>query len=171
MTVKAEYPRQTSRPTVWLKLGLATIFTLMVVGQLFAFEKFPELLARQLPVFLGDWAQPLTALLVTLEIAAVASLVWVKLSPLARWCGSLAALLVPTVWYLIVFSGMSKIRPLNSGILGTKVELQASFWLLTVLVVLFGLAVVATRQNWRLPDNSRSMSRSAKPTRKTSSAK
>ena len=169
MTVKAEYPRQTSRPTVWLKLGLATIFTLMVVGQLFAFEKFPELLARQLPVFLGDWAQPLAALLVTLEIAAVASLLWVKLSPLARWCGSLAALVVPIVWYLIVFSGMSKITPLNSGILGTKVEFQAGFWLLVLLIVLFGLAVLATRQDWRLSANSGSTSRSVKPTRKTSS--
>lgn len=145
MAVKAQYPRAISQPILWLRLVLAAVFTLMALGQLFAFEKFPDILAQQLPESMAGWVQPLAALLVVLEIAAVASLLVVKLSPLARWLGDAAALATPIIWYLIVFSGMSKITPLNSGILGTKIELEANFWLLLGFVLLFGLTVVALR--------------------------
>lgn len=169
MKVRAEYPPVVSRSLLWLRLAMAAVFVAMALGQLFAFEKFPGLLAQQLSSEFEDFSQLLAALIVIFEISAAAALLVVRLSPLARWAGTIAALLTPVVWYAIVFSGMSKIVPVNSGVLGTKIEIQASFWLLVLLVALFGIMVVVTRDSWRLSDISNPTRRSSRPIQKTSS--
>jgi hypothetical protein len=143
----APSPRsETAKKVAWI---YAAVLVVMVVGQLFSFEKFIPLIAGYwLPG--GNGATTLMAgLIVVSEVFALPFLLRMPLSPLMRWfslgCGLVAAVL----WVILgVIAVVSDNAMTNSGILGTKVTVPSGGAQLLWAVVLGVLAVWSAWGLW-----------------------
>ena len=145
----AQRPKTKNIRTVGL--GLAGVFVVMAVAQLFTFEKFPEVItAMWLP---GDelFSPVRAAVIVTLEVAAVPFLLSMRLSPAMRFISMVAgwmaivAWLVATIWQNISSGVIS-----NSGLLGASVSLPVGWWNVLFCVALAVLAAWAAWGMWPL---------------------
>lgn len=116
-------------------LLLAIVFVLMLVGQLFAYEDFPAVLASYL-LLDGTASGVLAACMVVLELAALPALLFMSLSPLARMIGWLAGGLVLDIWLILTIWAMVHGYSVESGLFGTTIAMSAGWYALALLVTL-----------------------------------
>ncbi len=144
--VKAQPPRsQSVKVIAWV---YAAVLTVMVVGQLFAFEDFIPLIANYwLPGGNGT-ASLVGCLIVVTEVFAIPYLLRMPLSPLMRWTSMICGLIVPTIWIKLAITALVTDNALtNSGMLGTKVSIHAGAMQLVFSLL---IAVLAIWSAWGL---------------------
>ncbi len=139
--VAAPAPKsQTYARIAW---AYAAILVVMVVAQLFSFEKFIPLIADYwLPG--GQGTTVLVAgVIVTTEVFALPYLLRMPLSPLMRACSIGCSFVVPLLWLWLSLRALLESNAItNGGILGEKVVVPLEVQLVVSLVLLV-LAVVS----------------------------
>lgn len=134
-----------------ISIGLAAIFILMAVAQLFTFEKFPTVIFNMWmaggDIFAPVWA----AIIVTLEVAAVPFLLMMRLSPAARFVSMVAGWLSITLWMgIFVWQNTEHAVVANSGILGATLRVPAGWWSVLFMAALAVLAAWCAWGMWPL---------------------
>lgn len=129
----------------YASIGLAAIFVILAVAQLYSFEEYPDVIeSMSLPTM---WPPSLyAALIVTLEVLAVPFLLGMRLSPAMRVASMVAGWLVISTWLKIsLFLNVSVNAVTNSGALGATIPVAPGWW----MVYCFGaLAVVVAWVSW-----------------------
>lgn len=138
---KADYWPLPPKRLMYVRYALAGVFIVLVLAQLFAFEKMGTLISGDLPELPHELATPLAALLVALEVAALPCLLIMPLSPLGRICSRLAGPLSLAMWYVLIYCGILTARLPNSGLLGEKVNIPTNFLALLIVMILFAVTV------------------------------
>jgi hypothetical protein len=124
-----------------ISMILAGFIILMVVAQLFSFEKFPEVLAN-ISIIDDSFASVWAAIIVVLEVAALPFLLRMVLSPLARTCSMVAGWLVTAVWVVLTIAAASlSVSPL----LGATVPLVGGWWSMYFCI---GIGVLSVWASW-----------------------
>jgi hypothetical protein len=129
-----------------ISLIVAVLFLVMVVAQLFTFEKFPEVIkAYGLP-----WNTELSAalragLLVIFEVMSLPFLLFMSLSPLARTLSMISGWIVALWWIGAALWATTHGFSGNIGFLGATINLTSS-WLALLASLILG-ALVA-RVSW-----------------------
>jgi hypothetical protein len=121
----------------WAALLLAGILIVMLVGQLFTFEKFPDVL-RSLGFFSSDASSRIvSSLIVIFELAVLPFLLRMRLSPLARICSMISGWLVLLYWLLasIILNATLNISD-NSSVLGDTIPVPTGAWMITFFMAL-----------------------------------
>lgn len=139
---------QTFKVIAWV---YAALLVVMVVGQLFSFEKFIPLLGDYwLPG--GDGTATLLAsLIVFFEVFSLPFLLRMPLSPLMRWFSLACGLLVAGIWVMLgIVAVMSDSTMTNSGILGVKVAVPFGDVQLAWAIAMTALALASTYGLWPL---------------------
>jgi len=126
-----------------ISLGLAAVFVLMAVAQLFTFESFPEVIAATgIPGEASVWA----AVLVTLEVLALPFLLSMRLSPAMRVVSMVSGwIAIALLLKIAVWANLSSEAVSNSALLGDTVSLPVGWW--NVLICL-SLGVLAAWSAW-----------------------
>lgn len=145
------FSRATPAPTpktsnTWLaSLLLAVFLVMMIVAQLFTFEKFPDLLADSwLPG--GDAWMPIYAgVIVALEVLALPFLLSMKLSKAMRAMSMVFGWLVVLAWLVISVGSVVDGHIAESGLLGATAPLPTGWWSVSFCA---GLAVLAIWAAW-----------------------
>ncbi len=119
----------------------AALLVVMVVAQLFSFEKFIPLIGDYwLPGGQGTTAL-VAGLIVTTEVFALPYLLRMPLSPLMRVCSIGCSFVVPLLWlWLSLHALLDSSVGTNGGILGVKVAIP----LILQLAVSLALLVLAS---------------------------
>lgn len=138
-------PTPRSKTAVRVAWVYAAILVIMLIGQLFAFEKF-------IPLIQGYWlpggygTAVLVACCITIaEVFALPYLLRMPLSPLMRECSRVLSIIVSIAWgTLTVYQFVTGDILENAGILGTKVTVSPLLQLVGS-VVLFVFAIVVIR--------------------------
>ena len=152
-----EAPAYKDNLTAVASLCLAAIFILMAVGQLFKFERFPDLLGGYWIIGGQAMAHLLAALLVTAEVFALPFLLRVRVSPLMRIVSLLAGGFVALSWLLLSFWVVVTPNNLvNAGIVGASVRLHPGVWQIIFSLVLVGLVIFTS---WKQKSIFRLLSR------------
>lgn len=134
-----------SSPRFRLSLALAFFFTVIAVLQLFWFEDFPGELSVLLPDGWGRASIIIAALFVIGEVLALAYLLPVALSPLARWCVRVIAWAVPISWIILMTSALLRDQAANAAFLGAKLDVGLGWEHVAMMaLVLVGIAMVTT---------------------------
>lgn len=142
LSTEAKKPRlESSR---WAALLLAGILIVMLVGQLFTFEKFPDVL-QNLGFFSSDAsASVASALIVVFELAALPFLLRMRLSILARICSMVAGWTILAYWLVVAIClNVTVNLSDNSSVLGGTISIPVGAWMITffmALTVLHGWA-------------------------------
>jgi len=132
-------------------LYMALFFVVAALSQLFAFEAYPDVLKGYGIPFISDFALPLAALVVTLEVFAVPALLWMKLSPLMRVVSIVSGWLVLAHWLFVgVWQSLADFPIPNAGLFGAKVHLPQGWWLVSYMSILLILMAYIAFGN-RLP--------------------
>ena len=125
-----------------ISLLLAVIFLIMIIAQLFSFEKFPDIIAAMnLPGGQG-LAKLQAAVIVTLEVFALPFLLAMRLSPAMRVFSMIAGWLAIGGW---VITAIIMNKTDNSGILGATVSVPAGWW---IVFFALGMGVLAAWAAW-----------------------
>ena len=137
VALPAPEPRSiVARNLAWVYAGILVV---LVVAQLFAFEKFIPLMSDYwLPGGRGS-ATLLAGLLVYAEIFALPFLLRMQLSPLMRWFSTVCSVFVPLTWLILAINCLLRHDSLaNGGMLGAKVAVstELQFALAAILTVL-----------------------------------
>ena len=145
--VAAGKPR--SEITKNVALGYAVILVVMVILQLFSFEKFiPLMQDYRLPGGHGT-ATLVACVIVFCEVFALPFLLRMRVSPLMRWFSLACGIIVPLLWtWLAVTVLMAENTLTNSGMLGTKLAVPAGAAQLILSLILFALAAYSTWGLW-----------------------
>lgn len=138
-------PQFRNKSVLIASLSLAGLYIVMAVGQLFSFEKFPNLMSGYW--LLGDQVAVhlVAALIVTAEVFSLPFLLRMAVSPLMRIlslvAGWYAALtwLVLGIWVVVTTNSVQ-----NSGVLGASVRLPAGVWQIVLGLLLVGLMAYIT---------------------------
>lgn len=127
----------------------AAVLVIMVVGQLFSFEKFiPLMYDYWLPGGNGT-ATLIASLVVVSEVFALPFLLRMPLSPLMRVVSMSCSLLAASIWVLLgVVAVAGNTAMENSGMLGVKVVVPSGMVQLGVAIMLGVLAAVSVRGLW-----------------------
>lgn len=134
-SVQAKKPRlESSR---WAALLLAGILVIMLVGQLFTFEKFPGVM-QGLGFFSSEESSRIaSALIVIFELAALPFLLRMQLSYLAHICSMAAGWAVILYWLITsVFLNITLNLSDNSGVLGDTLPVPVGAWMITFFMAL-----------------------------------
>jgi len=126
-------------------LIFAAMLLIMVVFQLFSFEKFPAVLT----VFsFSDEAlsKVWAALIVIFEVATLPFLFSMLLSPAARVAGMVSGWVVATWWLFVsLWTLMSGHGMENSGLLGATFPIMGGWWMVFFCI---GLGLLAAWTSW-----------------------
>ena len=143
--IKAQNPKsQSAKVIAWV---YAAVLTVMVLAQLFAFEKLvPLFQGMAFPGGAGTGSL-LICLIVFYEVFSVPFLLRMPLSPLMRWVSMVFSLLVPLMWLGVALWTMNDSVVANAGILGTKVAITPGPQVVVALILL-ALAVLSARGLW-----------------------
>lgn len=129
----------------------AGVLVIMVVGQLFAFEKFIPLIEKyELP---GDYATALiiASVLVVLEVFALPFLLRMKTSRLMRVVSMVCGWMVASIWFkLTLWANLAPNSVDNIGFLGSYVLLPVGWWAVAVAGAMIILAVWTAWGMWPL---------------------
>lgn len=120
----------------------AAILVVMVVGQLFSFEKFiPLVTTFQLPG--GEAAGVVVAaLIVTCEVLALPFLLRMRLSPAMRALSMVCGVLAATAWLkLTIWLNVTVGAADSVGFLGTSVDLPVGWWAVCFSLALLVLSI------------------------------
>jgi hypothetical protein len=142
-------PKPRTRLAAKVGLVYAVILIVMVVGQLYAFEKFIPLISDYwLPGGQG-MATLLAGVVVTTEVFALPFLLRMRLSPLMRWFSLVCGVLVAVIWLKLAFVTIFETTAItNSGMLGAKVGIPAGVVQLVLSLILLGLAAWSAYGLW-----------------------
>ena len=143
----ADEPRSTAaRNIAWI---YAAVLVVMVVGQLFSFEKFIPLIESYALPGGARTALLVAGLIVTTEVFALPFLLRMPVSLLMRWFSLLCGAVAAGIWLgLAIFALMSAQNLDNSGMLGTKIAISAGFVQLCLSIVLTILAIMSIVGLW-----------------------
>ena len=123
---------------LWLSLAIAFVFVCFTLLQLFSFEDMTSVIQVLLPANTSINAQVLITFIVVLEVFAVPYFLPIALSPLARICAGVCAVIVPVVWGVLNVSAVASNQAANAGFVSPKIHLDAgaiSIAFLTLLLV------------------------------------
>jgi len=139
-------PKPKTPNAQYVAWGVAAVFMVMAVAQLFAFEDFPAVI-EDFWLSLDDrGVQLLAAIIVTLEVTALPFLLSMRLSLLARIVSMIAGWLVIAIWLgLLLWQNVSVNVIANNGLLGETIALPVGAW--SVLFMLT-LAVAMAWASW-----------------------
>ena len=119
--------------------GLAAIITVMVVAQLFTFEKFPDVIGQLLQTDDEVLINALAAVVVIVEVTAIPFLLFMPLSPAMRLLSMISGWLTIAIWIgFITFGSVKASEAINSGVLGATLSVPVGLWMLPILVI-FGI--------------------------------
>lgn len=143
---KAPTPRsETAKKVAWLYVAVLVI---MVVGQLFSFEKFIPLMADYWLPGGHATATLIACVIVVGEVFALPFLLRMPLSLLMRWFSLGCGLLAAGIWVIlgiVAIVGGGDVA--NSGVLGTKVTIPTGW---AQLLWAFSLSILAVWSVWGL---------------------
>jgi len=126
-------------------LYLALFFVVAALSQLFAFELYPDVLSSYGVSFVSAFALPFAALLVTLEVFAIPSLLWMTVSPLMRIVSRTSGWTVLVYWLVVgIWQGVADFTIANAGLFGAKVHLPQGWWLVSYALILLILMTYVT---------------------------
>lgn len=134
-----------------ISIGLAGVFILLAVAQLFSYEKFPAVI-NDMWLAGGDAFAPVwAAVIVTLEVAAVPFLLMMRLSPAARFVSMVAGWLAVLLWLgIFIWQNTEHAVVANSGILGATLKVPAGWWSVLLIAALGVLAAWCAWGMWPL---------------------
>lgn len=112
---------------LWVSLTLATILMFLLVLQLFSYDKLLEPYTQSLPETLRPFAMIFMALTVVAELCAIAYLLPVGLSKLARGIGAVCTITIPLFWMWLTWQSMRSLAS-QSVIFGLKFHITPSLW-------------------------------------------
>ncbi len=119
---------------------------MLVVVQLFTFEKFGDVLRVMWPPGGTTNAPVYAALIVTFEVFSVPFLLRMTLSPLMRITSMVSGWLVIIAWLTLFVWQLSSGNVIaNSGILGATVSVPVGWW---SVFVMLGLGTLAAWVAW-----------------------
>ena len=132
-----------------ISLGLAGIFILLAVAQLFTFEKYPSVISNMW-LYGGDAFAPVwAAVIVTLEVTAVPFLLMMRLSPAARFVSMVAGWLSIILWLgIFIWQNIEYAVIANNGILGATLRIPAGWWSVLFWIALGVLAAWSAWGMW-----------------------
>ena len=134
-------------PEYFRALTLGVLYLLMLVSQLFAFERmYSIVLAYGLP---GStvMATVVTALIPLLEVAALPFLFSMLVSKRVWQWSRAAAVAAPLLWVAIVgFIGISSHHLAQVGMFGAKAPLHFGWWVLILALSILVSAVIVVRE-------------------------
>lgn len=129
-----------------VSLGLAAVFIIMVVAQLFTFETFPNVISGMWLTGGSELSPVRAALIVTLEVAALPFLLGMRLSFAMRILSMVSGWMVVAAWLVAsLWVNLSNNIHISSGLLGDTITLPVGWW--SVLFCL-GLGVLAGWAAW-----------------------
>lgn len=116
----------------WALAGIILVMTLL---HLVRFDKLIPIIDIVLP---GDmtWAVAFSCVVVTMEVFALPFLLRMKLSPLARVCGGLCAVLAPLAWTCLTIWALGDFT--TTGQFSSYVDITPNWWLLIANYVWLG---------------------------------
>jgi len=128
---------------------LAAFLIVMVVGQLFTYEKFAEVI-NGFDFFPSKETSTIAAaLIVIFEVASLPFLLRMRLSPLARVISVVAGWLVLLFWFgMSIWLNITFSLAPNSGVLGDTVHLPIGEWMISFFGVLILLDLWACDGLW-----------------------
>lgn len=133
-----------------VSIGLAAIFVILAVAQLFTFEKFPQVFTQMWLPF-ADLASVRAAFIVTFEVLAVPFLLGMRLSPAMRVTSMVSGWLVVALWLMIsLWINLTGSVVANSGFLGNTVKLPVGWWSVLFCLALGVLMAWASWGMWPL---------------------
>lgn len=135
------------KPQYFRALSLGGIYLLLIILQLFTFEKFyPIVAAFDLP---GGTAMAVfvTGLIPVLEVAALPFLLSMTVSR-PVWLGSrVAAVASPLVWLLVmIWLSVTGNTLVQVGIFGATIPLFYGWWVFVLCVMLLASAIIVARE-------------------------
>ena len=141
-------PKPRSKDVPRIAFLFALIILIMVVTQLFSFEKFLVLLASfDLPIT-AQASYFLGGLIVITEVFALPFLLRMPLSRAFRWVSMVSSWIVSLIWVkLTAWIIITEQSVENVGFLGTLVGLMPGWWAIFVAV---SLAILAGWASWGL---------------------
>ncbi|HEV7952039.1 MAG TPA: hypothetical protein VGO98_01560 [Candidatus Saccharimonadales bacterium] len=140
----------------YASIGLAAVFVILAVAQLYSFEAFPDVI-NSLGLYGGrPMANLYAALLVTGEVLAIPFLLGMRLSPAMRVVSMVSGWLVIAAWLKIaVYIEVTTNAISNTGILGATIPVTPGWWIVIVFILLGVVTAYVSRGLW--PFNSRSV--------------
>lgn len=153
-TTRPPKPRNDTARSV--ALFYAALLVVMVVGQLFSFEKFiPLIESFGLPGGHGT-ATAVAGMIVVSEVFALPFLLRMWVSPLLRVVSMVLGWAVPFMWIVLtVWMNTAATMTQNVGIFGTKVVLPVGWWAVCYAVALAILSGWASWGMWPISERSR----------------
>jgi hypothetical protein len=133
-------------------LVLAALVTIMVVGQLFTYEKFAEVIDKL--GFLPDKgaAAVVAALIVVFEVGSLPFLLRMRLSPLACIVSMAAGWIMLIFWLgLSLWLNITLSLASNGGVLGDTIQLPVDWWMVSFFIALATLDGWACYGLWPSP--------------------
>lgn len=129
-----------------VSLLLAAMILLMAVGQLFSYEKFPDLLRSFWLPGDGLTAKLLAAVIVITEVFALPFLLRMRLSPLMRIVSMVCGWLVVAIWLTLgIWINIATTGAMNAGLLGATISLPIGWWMASLMA---GMGVLAVWASW-----------------------
>ena len=144
-------PKPKTKNSKIVSVFLAGLFIIMVVAQLFSYERFADVIG----VFVGDSpiVSVVAACIVTLEVAAIPFLLGMQLSFAARYVSMAAGWLVVLFWLVVSLATLIRLGMYdNAGFLGDTVALPGGWW---AVFFSLGLATLSVWASWGMWPASR----------------
>ena len=128
---------------------VAFFFVVAATAQLFAFENFPQVIESYGTPFDNGYASLMAAIIVILEVFAIPSLLWMKMSPLMRVVSATSGWLVLLYWLFVgIWQGSVDYHIANAGLFGAEVIVPQGWWLVSyclILLILLGYVSWSSR--------------------------
>lgn len=130
-------------------LLVAALIVLMLVGQLFTFEKFPSVIYDMwLPGVSRPQSVVVAALIVLGELFALPFLLRMRLSPAMRFLSMVAGWLTVLFWlFAVVWQNVTLTALGNAGLLGATVGLMVGWW---TALLMTAVAILVAWASWGL---------------------
>lgn len=145
---KTMFPQEFFEKPVFLRgLLLAGVYLVLIISQLFTYEKFYDVIAG---LGLGGgkiFTCVLIGLLPLLEVAALPFLLSMNIPTAVRSISRIAVVAAPSLWLLLytvaIVQGADGI---GAGLLGATVHTTLSWWLVLAVAAMTACAVIVARE-------------------------
>ena len=149
ITKAASAKKPKTRESQQVAYAYAAVLVILVLAQLFTFEKFLILLESFWLPGGKPAAYLLGSIIVVCEVLALPFLLRLKLSPLMRIISMVLSWLVPTIWLLLTLWLLFTVNAVsNIGLLGTTVKLIPGWWAVFFCVAIGMMAAWASWGLW-----------------------